>query len=96
MKQLKDDFNDLDRALAGVRLLLDLLVDRCRAVAELRGKEGRLPPAANRERLSKLAVELEGMRCAVQAFLEESNPDAEDKAQVLQARFQEVQELMRR
>jgi len=96
MKQLKDDFNDLDKALVNVRLLLDLLVDRCRAVAELRGKEGRLPPAANREKLSKLGVELEGMHGAVQDFLEECDPHVEEKAQALMARFQELQALMRR
>ncbi len=94
--KLTDDFNNLDKALVNVRLLLDLLVDRCRAVAEMRGKGGRQPPAANRERLSNLAVELEGMRCVVQDFITETDPDVEEKAQALMARFQELQALMRR
>ncbi len=93
--KLSEDFDNADKALVNVRLLLDLLVDRCRSVVEIRMKEGRQPPAANRERLSKLACELEGMTAAVQDFLEESDPDVEEKAQALKARFQDLQKLMR-
>jgi len=92
--KLTDDLDNLDKALVNVRLLLDLLVDRCRAVAEIRAKEGRPPPTKNSGRLEKLAVELEGMRCVVRDFLEESDPDMEEKAQALRARFEDLQKLM--